>query len=351
MKNTGRKTLSLAAIALTSLLTPVASAAEVSLGLAHQLLLVDHSGSLRGQYEWIGDIATRLEASGASTRFGLMEFSENAHPLLLGNKPFGNAREFNAGIKRLKRGGASEDGYQAIEQAVTDYSLEKRIASHIILISDEHRSVTNGAVTADSLALKIFNANVPVTAIVSAHFFCDDGSMALGMNANGGIIADSNGHVSYCTIGKVAEPNQSSHSVTDYVDLALSSGGSVWDIRVPRSGIRGSTLFAQAFTEIHSGAIDQQLLAVDAIPKVTYFPDSPRAGDVVSFDASASTATGDNYLSALQWDFESDKQVDSSGTNVAHVFSTPGVYKVTLALSTNRSAASSAHTFEITVTE
>lgn len=330
------------------------SAADVDLAQAHQLLVVDNSGSMGGNYEWIGELALQIEAKGkGSSKFGLMEFSKNTRPIALDGKSFGNAAQFDSAVRQLAKGSGAEDGYQAIDEVIAQYSVGKLFAPHIILITDEHRTPVNRGVDIHSISSRLAQTQLPITAIVAAGFICDDQRRALGMDAQGmGILLESTGKLSRCTIAKVIETRKNSHSVTDYVDLALSTGGSVWDMDFPRSMRANSTRFARVFAEVHSTAITRDVHNMEVIPKVSFASRTVRVGDVVTFDASASrTVYPDAYINSIQWDFNSDHQVDADGHVVAHIFGTPGTHDVSVSMSTSDSSKTIESQFQIKVIE
>jgi PKD repeat protein len=61
----------------------------------------------------------------------------------------------------------------------------------------------------------------------------------------------------------------------------------------------------------------------------TYAPAAPRAGEVVTFDASASFDF-DGAIVATAWDFDADGSADSADVVASHVFAAQGDYSITL---------------------
>lgn len=61
----------------------------------------------------------------------------------------------------------------------------------------------------------------------------------------------------------------------------------------------------------------------------TFTPSNPRAGQVVTFDASL-TFDFDGEVVSYEWDFDSDGVIDAEGVTVTHIFETPGEFEVTL---------------------
>ena len=68
--------------------------------------------------------------------------------------------------------------------------------------------------------------------------------------------------------------------------------------------------------------------------KFTYTPASPRVGEVVSFDGSASTDE-DGTVQFYEWDFDNNGTADATGMFVNHVFDVGGSQPVTLKVTDN----------------
>ena len=66
----------------------------------------------------------------------------------------------------------------------------------------------------------------------------------------------------------------------------------------------------------------------------TYSPDSPRAGEPVTFDAS-DAFDFDGEIVSYAWDFDGDGEPDATGVTVTHTFAQPGDYDVTLTVTDN----------------
>lgn len=90
--------------------------------------------------------------------------------------------------------------------------------------------------------------------------------------------------------------------------------------------------------ELASGEVAEVAFGVREVPPVVRFsptaeftvtPERPRAGEVVTFDASASFDV-DGRIVAYVWDFDGDGSPDAEGVVVEHVFAEPGTYDVTL---------------------
>ncbi len=64
-----------------------------------------------------------------------------------------------------------------------------------------------------------------------------------------------------------------------------------------------------------------------------YFPERPVAGEQIRFFL-ATTTLGSTQIANVQWDFDRDGRKDVSGREVGHTYETPGVYLVTLRVTT-----------------
>ena len=65
-------------------------------------------------------------------------------------------------------------------------------------------------------------------------------------------------------------------------------------------------------------------------------PESPHAGDVVTFDGSNSLGNQPGgEISNWQWDLDGDGTIDQNGPTVAKIYSAPGRYRIVLNVSDN----------------
>ncbi|MFC5136486.1 malectin domain-containing carbohydrate-binding protein [Halorubrum glutamatedens] len=72
----------------------------------------------------------------------------------------------------------------------------------------------------------------------------------------------------------------------------------------------------------------------------TYSPDSPGAGQQVSFDASGSS--DDGTIGSYEWDFDGDGETDATGEQVTNTFDAAGDYDVELTVTDDDGATDSA---------
>ncbi|WP_276272579.1 PKD domain-containing protein [Haloarcula litorea] len=78
------------------------------------------------------------------------------------------------------------------------------------------------------------------------------------------------------------------------------------------------------------------------VPAFRYSPDSPSAGDSITFDANRSDDPDDADIASYEWDWTSDGTYEATGKDASHVYSTDGTYTVTLRVTDARGASATA---------
>ncbi|MDH5181107.1 MAG: PEP-CTERM sorting domain-containing protein [Gammaproteobacteria bacterium] len=236
---------------------------------ADVISIIDESGSMSGEHAWIGGMITNLDSelltagvgTGTQTnRYGMTGFgnilhdssgglTQEPHKHVVGGGDFGTAADFAAATPSLDLTGSLEDGWAGINFAMNNYTLNSNAAINMILVSDEDRDNSDPSLTYDSVLNDLLSNNALLNAVVNATFRCGDGSSALGIDSNGtGYKADGAGGFTTCdnaiaTIGFGT-------TITDYVNLALATGGAAWDLNQLRSGGLTATSFTAAFVDI-----------------------------------------------------------------------------------------------------
>jgi len=81
-------------------------------------------------------------------------------------------------------------------------------------------------------------------------------------------------------------------------------------------------------------------LGVPPTASFIYSPPNPLEGEVISFDASASTPNG-GTITDYAWDFETDGFIDAHGMIVDHAFPAHGTYNVTLTVTDSEALSDS----------
>lgn len=129
-----------------------------------------------------------------------------------------------------------------------------------------------------------------------------------------------------------------------YTPRTLTLTAGTHTVLIRKSGYRDYT------TSIYLMPGGTRTLNVTLVPAVvnqppvalfSYSPPTPRAGDWIQFDASASYDP-DGHITNYQWDLDGDGSVDQSGPVAVWTYPAPGVYPTTLWVTDNLGATSSA---------
>lgn len=260
-----RKLALMAAAAMAVAGTPALAAPT----FADIVSIVDESGSMAGEHAWlggmVGSLDTRLIAAGltAGNNFGLVGFGgggagNSGRQINVGGGQFGTSAQYATATGSLVTSGGTEDGYAGINFA-NGYTYRAGAARNYILVTDEDRDNTNAALTYASILASLSGSNTLLNAVVNASFTCDDGGVGavLGVHSGGlGYRADGLG-------GFIAATNcilstDFGTTDTDYVNLALASGGGAWDLNRLRAGGNTATSFTAAFIDLKVAEITRQ---------------------------------------------------------------------------------------------
>jgi hypothetical protein len=227
--------------------------------------VVDESGSMSAEHTWLGGMITGLEsalsaAAGAdplSTQYGLTGFGTGSHgggtnqvghKHLVGGSDFGTAAQLDSATSGLVTSGGLEDGYQAMDFVLNNYALRPSAVTNLILVTDEDRDVRATINSADMLN-SLQSMNALLNAVINVSFRCGDNSVALGIDSsNTGYVANGTGGFSTCAGASAVSGSGS--SISDYVDVALATGGAAWDLNQLRAGGVTADSFTAAFTAI-----------------------------------------------------------------------------------------------------
>lgn len=259
----------LAAIAAAATLALSAHAAAPH---ADVVVLMDESGSMSGEQAWMRSVIPALDtgliAEGLTdNRFGLVGFGASSatspapsylRSFSIGGAQMGSSANWVTASNDLKVSGSVEDGWAAIDMAA-DYSLRATAARNFILVTDEDRDNTNSTLNYSLVLQQLKDAKILLNAVVNNTFRCGDGSAALGIIGSTGYKADGAGGFTTCT-GAVAVG--AGAIKTQYVDLALASGGGAWNLNILRSGGNNALSFSNAFLAGKIGEITTQPPAV-----------------------------------------------------------------------------------------
>lgn len=243
------------AIALT--LTPAAWAARFT----DTIVVIDESGSMRGEHGWIGgminDLDVALKAAGVTNnQYGLVGYGgggnkELGHSYNVGSGLFGSASDLASATSNLVLNGGFEDGYEALDHALNNYSFRQGSAVNLILVTDEDRDIHSSAqnLTYQSILNAFQGENALLNAVVSANFRDGNSYSALGVDNQGNAYrADGTG--GFIKSGGGYSSSAAGTTKTDYVDLAWATNGAAWDLNLLRAGGNTATSFTNAFVDV-----------------------------------------------------------------------------------------------------
>jgi len=241
------------------------------------IVVIDESGSMGGEHAFLADVIPDLEAAllaegiGTGTsknQYGLVGFGASSghgipgHTHLVGGGEFGTSAEFVTAVGTLVLSGGTEDGYDAIDHALS-YSFrgspnDGTIARQIVLVTDEDRDNTNGALTFASIKADLAAKGVTLNVIVNNPFLDSSSVSALGIDKDlNTFSADGSGGFTSSPGGSIG--NGAGATETDYVPLAHDAGGAAWDLNLLRDGGLTAESFTAAFVDIKVQEIAEEI--------------------------------------------------------------------------------------------
>ena len=227
------------------------------------VVVVDESGSMSTEHAWLGGMVTslntKLTSLGYTPKFGLFGFGGggggNLGRTLLNA---GTAAQFGTATSGLVLTGTNEDGYSGLSFASSNYTFTAGAARNYILVTDEDRDNLNGAITSATIATLLSTQNALLNAVVRNPFTCSGGGngAVIGRSTGSGFRANGIGGYNLCNNPGTGDGNGSTE--TQYVPLALNSGGAAWDLNILRSGGNDALSFTEAFVDIKVAEITNQ---------------------------------------------------------------------------------------------
>jgi len=225
------------------------------------MFVVDESGSMSGEHAWIGGMVTQLDsalnAAGvtgnqyALVGYGRSSPNSDPHSIAVGGGVWGTAAELSTAAGGLVAYGGEEDGYEAMDYGLANYTWRSGAVSNIILITDEDRDVTTSQTYAGMLA-NLNAADSLLNVVVNAGFQDAAQTSVLGVSADlTPYKADGSGGYTTGTSPGAATTGYY-NTIADYVDLAwdVDAGGAAWDLNQLRSGGLTAESFTNAFVAV-----------------------------------------------------------------------------------------------------
>ena len=246
---------------------------------ADVVFLVDESGSMGGEHAWLSSMIASLEGglvgegvgSSVSNRYSLVGFGgssfnnhldPHAHDMdavTAGTQEWGSSTDFAAATSTLVTTGGTEDGWSALDWALNNLSYRADAAVNFVLVTDEDRDNTNGALNKAGLLAGLGSKNALLNVVVNNNFGCGGSSNnAIGIDSDdNGFQTDGSGGFTKCEgAGNIGIGYGTTGS--DYVDLALDSGGAAWNLNILRSGGTNADSFTASFVDTKVQEIKDQ---------------------------------------------------------------------------------------------
>lgn len=270
-----------AGLAAAVLMSSATVAAPIT---ADVVFLVDESGSMSGEHSWLGnmiqDLETGLTGQGVGVsvgnRYSLVgyggssntdHYAPNPHDMDTGTTSvddWGSATQFQAATGSLTIGGSTEDGWNALDWAMSNLTYRNDAAVNFVLVTDEDRDNVNGDLSTGGLKSGLGKLNALLNVVVNNSFSCNSGGAAIGVDSDlNGFQADGSGDYTKCN-GAVGAGYGTTK--TDYVDLALQTGGAAWNLNILRLGGNDATSFTKSF-------IDTKVKEITDQPPVSTVPE------------------------------------------------------------------------------
>lgn len=233
------------------------SGAVLPSAFADVIVVMDESGSMFTSQQFsiglISDIDNALIRAGVGTsvaganRYGLVGYGDSNElarsvPLGPNGELFGTAAQYGVAANTLTVNGAIEDGYEGIDEALTNYQFRPGAEKFIILVTDEDRDIVTPSLNFNNILARLQAEGVNLQGILGTFIVDQNNSEALAIDSTntvyledgaGGFTTSPNGLIQFST----------GTTLTDYVDLVFATGGIVGDI----SQIAQGGLTAQSF--------------------------------------------------------------------------------------------------------
>lgn len=248
----------------------VSETTEVTSGFVDLVVVIDESGSMSGEQNFIGTFVQSLEtalvaggfgdtdAALPANRYGLVGYGgagsgELGRSLNVGGDLMGSADEFAAATSGLVTTGSVEDGYSAVDFVLQNYQFREGSSRIVVLVTDEDRDNRNSLLTSETFVTDLAANGVTLVSIVDANLTDENGQTALAIDFEGNAYrADSQGGVTV-TAGGAATSNQGA-TFNDYIDPSFRLSGFVADLNELRTG---ADLVVASFAEaIRQGVLN-----------------------------------------------------------------------------------------------
>jgi hypothetical protein len=166
------------------------------------LFIVDESGSMRSEHDWLDEmiyeLETKLQTRGLGignhvNRYGLVGFGSftpeprafDMDPSTPGLQQFGNASQFAQTSLSLITNGGIEDDYDGIDFGLNTYDFRPGAAVNLVLVTDDYRDVVDGNLSFASILGNLHQHNALLNVVVNHAFYDTEGNGAVGADGWG----------------------------------------------------------------------------------------------------------------------------------------------------------------------
>ena len=243
---------------------------------ADTVFIVDESGSMSTEHEWIGELVTQMdqqfqENNITDNRYAICGFGSSAHEsnelghqhTFANNEVWTDASGISNHIDNggLSLTGGTEDGLQAIEHTIQSYDIRENAVPNFVLITDERRDNQTGVSTPEmrrkieyELRNFCFNDGI-LSCVVSLSFYVDEtDEQALGLRhdyatyleePNGGFSIGGDGYIDFSQ--GIPNEGDAEDVWNAYGKLAFDLNGSIWDLALLSDGGNVVESYSNAF--------------------------------------------------------------------------------------------------------
>lgn len=268
-----RNTMRASAAAIMALAISGPAQAATTNTISNVVFIVDESGSMSGEQSFlrntvIDKLDTDLLAAGVTNRsYGVVGYgAANPLPRVVGTG-LQNAADTKTSLGNLVTSGGFEDGWQAINFALSAFTYTAGAAINFVLVTDEDRDNGDNSLTFANVLQSLTSRNILLNAVVNNPFTSDNNnsSAVIGVDSTlEAYVKDVSGGFTTDTGGVVG--NGAGTTEDDYVELALQTGGAAWNLNILRNGGNDATSFGNAFIDIKVQEITTQPPSTPVIP-------------------------------------------------------------------------------------
>ena len=249
--------------------------------------VIDESGSMRGEHQWLRSTVETLESNlqrrGIGTQranqYALVGFghkddldrSREGGKVLLGSSGCGTAGDLKSALAAMFVDGRLEDGYSAIGTGLDQIPCLQQprpqgTACQVILATDEGRDILSSwrfRTILDHLRRYDCVLNVVVWEQMQGRVSeSSNWQRALGVSQTAGaVIAQDNDQFVIVPHGEAFRDSGHEDTHDAYVELAAATGGAAWDLDMLRTE-RYRQSFTNGFIEVKIQEIERQIVGV-----------------------------------------------------------------------------------------